>query len=68
MFFVGVLFGIGFETASEVGLLALAAVGPKGVPSSAVMILPLLFTSGMALVDTVDGLLVLLTVAAALLS
>jgi len=63
MFFVGVLFGIGFETASEVGLLALAAVGPKGVPSVAVMILPLLFTSGMALVDTCDGLLVLLTFA-----
>lgn len=61
MYFVGVLFGLGFETASEVGLLALAAVGPKDVPAPLVMLLPALFTSGMALVDTCDGLLVLFT-------
>ncbi len=63
MYFVGVLFGLGFETASEVGLLALAAVGPKDVPAPLVMLLPALFTSGMALVDTCDGLLVLFTFA-----
>ena len=65
MYVVGVLFGLGFETASEVGLLALAAVGPKDVPAPVVMLLPALFTSGMALVDTCDGLLVLLTFAKA---
>ena len=65
MYVVGVLFGLGFETASEVGLLALAAVGPKDVPAPLVMLLPALFTSGMALVDTCDGLLVLLTFAKA---
>ena len=57
------MFGLGFETASEVGLLALAAVGPKDVPAPLVMLLPALFTSGMALVDTCDGLLVLFTFA-----
>ena len=65
MYPVGLLFGLGFDTASEVGLLALAAVGREGVPPALVLVLPLLFTAGMALVDTCDGLLVLLTFAKA---
>ena len=58
MYPVGLLFGLGFDTASEVGLLALAAVGREGVPPALVLVLPLLFTAGMALVDTCDSLLV----------
>ena len=70
MYPVGFLFGLGFDTASEVGLLALAALGGAGaadggpaVPAVLVMLLPALFAAGMALVDTCDGLLVLLALA-----
>ena len=67
MYPVGFLFGLGFDTASEVGLLALAALGgagaADGVPAVLVMLLPALFAAGMALVDTCDGLLVLLALA-----
>ena len=67
MYPVGFLFGLGFDTASEVGLLALAALGgagaADGVPAVLVMLLPALFAAGMALVDTSDGLLVLLALA-----
>jgi high-affinity nickel-transport protein len=67
MYLVGFLFGLGFDTASEVGLLALAALGggtaEDGVPPVLVMLLPALFAAGMALVDTCDGLLVLLALA-----
>ena len=70
MYYVGFLFGLGFDTASEVGLLALAALGGAGaadggpaVPAVLVMLLPALFAAGMALVDTCDGLLVLLALA-----
>lgn len=61
MYPVGFLFGLGFDTASEVGLLALAALSE--VPAVLVMLLPALFAAGMALVDTCDGLLVLLALA-----
>ncbi len=61
MYPVGFLFGLGFDTASEVGLLALAALSE--VPPVLVMLLPALFAGGMALVDTCDGLLVLLALA-----
>jgi high-affinity nickel-transport protein len=54
---LGVLFGLGFDTATEVGLLVLAtgAVG-AGVPLWAILSLPLLFAAGMALFDTLDGI------------
>ena len=58
MYPMGVLFGLGFDTASEVGLLALttaAATGEGGAPVGAVLALPLLFTAGMTLMDTTDG-------------
>ncbi len=64
MYPVGVLFGLGFDTASEVGLLALtgaAATGHTGssgaqhLPFMAILALPLLFTAGMSLMDTTDG-------------
>ena len=63
MYPVGVLFGLGFDTASEVGLLALAATGRKGVPAPLVLVLPFLFTAGMALVDTADSVLVVVAFA-----
>ena len=53
---VGALFGLGFDTASEVALLVLAgsaAVG--GLPFYAVLSLPILFAAGMCLFDTIDG-------------
>ena len=56
MYPLGVLFGLGFDTASEVGLLAIAAgVATHHVPFLAVISLPLLFAAGMSLMDTVDG-------------
>jgi high-affinity nickel-transport protein len=56
MFFVGVLFGIGFDTASEVGILSMSAVfASAGRPLIDVMILPLVFSSGMVLLDSTDG-------------
>ena len=56
MYPVGLLFGLGFDTASEIGLLALAAgVATHHVPFLAVISLPLLFAAGMSLMDTADG-------------
>jgi len=58
MYPLGLLFGLGFDTASEVGLLALSATASMGnVPVPAVLSLPILFTAGMALMDTTDGVL-----------
>ncbi len=57
MFAVGLLFGLGFDTATEVALLALAGNGAAaGVPWYAVLTLPVLFAAGMSVMDTVDGL------------
>src|SRR4051794_33594627 len=56
MYPLGVLFGLGFDTATEVGLLALAAgVATHQVPLLAIISLPLLFAAGMCLMDTIDG-------------
>jgi len=56
MYPLGVLFGLGFDTATEVGLLALAAgVASHSVPFLAVLSLPILFAAGMSLMDTADG-------------
>ena len=53
---VGVLFGLGFDTASEVGLLAITAGAATGhVPPLAIVALPCLFAAGMSLMDTADG-------------
>jgi high-affinity nickel-transport protein len=60
MFPLGVLFGLGFDTATEVGILGIAALeAGKGLPVYAIMVFPLLFTAGMCLLDTTDGVLML---------
>jgi high-affinity nickel-transport protein len=60
MYPVGVLFGLGFDTATEVGLLGIAAFeAGKGLPVAYILIFPLLFTAGMCLIDTTDGILML---------
>src|SRR5258706_1577493 len=60
MYPLGVLFGLGFDTASEVALLGLAATsGASHVPIAYILILPALFAAGMSLVDTTDGVLML---------
>ena len=62
MFPLGMLFGLGFDTATEVALLVLAGTGAAaGMPWYAVFVLPLLFAAGMSLLDFLDG--VFMTVA-----
>ncbi len=56
MYPVGLLFGLGFDTATEIALLATAgAAAGAGLPWYAVLCLPLLFAAGMSLLDTIDG-------------
>ena len=58
MYPLGMLFGIGFDTATEVGLLVLAGgAAASGLPFYAVACLPILFAAGMTLFDTLDGAL-----------
>jgi nickel/cobalt transporter (NiCoT) family protein len=58
MYPLGVLFGLGFDTASEVGLLAMTAGAVAGdLPVPAVLCLPILFAAGMTVMDTTDGIL-----------
>ena len=56
MFPIGVLFGLGFDTATEVALLVLAGTSAAaGLPWYAILCLPVLFAAGMSLLDTIDG-------------
>src|ERR1700761_9220735 len=56
MYPIGVLFGLGFDTATEVALLVLAGTrAAAGLPWYAILCLPVLFTAGMCLLDTIDG-------------
>ena len=56
MYPIGVLFGLGFDTATEVALLFLAAgAAGAGLPFYAILCLPILFAAGMSLLDTLDG-------------
>lgn len=58
MYPLGLLFGLGFDTATEVGLLAIAATGAsKGLPFWCVLLFPMLFAAGMCLIDTTDSVL-----------
>ena len=56
MYPIGVLFGLGFDTATEVGLLAITAGAATGrIAPLAILALPILFAAGMSLMDTADG-------------
>ena len=56
MYPVGVVFGLGFDTATEVALLATTALlASRSLPWYSIMCLPVLFTAGMCLMDTIDG-------------
>ncbi|OSD07399.1 NicO-domain-containing protein [Trametes coccinea BRFM310] len=64
MYPVGVLFGFGFDTASSIALLAISAIakrGPDGsqIPPGYIVVLPLLFTVGMTLIDSLDSIIML---------
>ncbi|HEY0295673.1 MAG TPA: HoxN/HupN/NixA family nickel/cobalt transporter [Bordetella sp.] len=60
MYFLGFLFGLGFDTATEVGLLGISAAGAaQGMPLWSILVFPALFTAGMTLVDTTDSILML---------
>jgi nickel/cobalt transporter (NiCoT) family protein len=60
MYPLGFLFGLGFDTATEIGLLGIsAAEASRGLPIWSIMVFPALFTAGMTLIDTTDGILML---------
>jgi high-affinity nickel-transport protein len=60
MYFLGFLFGLGFDTATEIGLLGLSATGAtQGMPIWSILVFPALFTAGMTLLDTTDSILML---------
>ncbi len=60
MYPLGILFGLGFDTATEVGILGLsAAEASKGLPLWSILVFPALFTAGMTLIDTTDSVLML---------
>jgi high-affinity nickel-transport protein len=60
MYPLGVLFGLGFDTATEVGLLGISATeASKGLPVWSIMVFPALFTAGMMLIDSTDSILML---------
>jgi len=57
---LGFLFALGFDTASEIAILGISASElSTGLPAAKIMIFPMLFTAGMTLVDTTDGVLML---------
>ncbi|MEW9586447.1 HoxN/HupN/NixA family nickel/cobalt transporter [Paraburkholderia sp. DGU8] len=60
MYPLGVLFGLGFDTASEIGLLGVSATqASHGVPIWSIMVFPTLFMAGMSLIDATDSILML---------
>jgi high-affinity nickel-transport protein len=60
MYPLGVLFGLGFDTATEIALLGIsAAEASKGLPLWSIMAFPALFAAGMSLIDTTDNVLML---------
>lgn len=60
MYPLGFLFGLGFDTATEIGLLGISAAGAtQGLPIWTIVVFPVLFTVGMSLIDTTDSILML---------
>jgi high-affinity nickel-transport protein len=60
MYPLGILFGLGFDTATEIGVLGIsAAEASKGLSLWAILVFPVLFAAGMSLIDTTDNILML---------
>jgi high-affinity nickel-transport protein len=60
MYPLGILFGLGFDTATEIGLLGISATqASQGLPIWSILVFPALFTAGMTLIDTTDSVLML---------
>ena len=60
MYPLGILFGLGFDTATEIGLLGISAVeASKGLSLLSILVFPALFAAGMSLIDTTDNVLML---------
>ncbi|CAI3953464.1 HoxN/HupN/NixA family nickel/cobalt transporter [Commensalibacter papalotli (ex Botero et al. 2024)] len=60
MFPLGILFGLSFDTATEVSMFGVAAAqATQGVPIESILVFPVLFAAGMSLIDTSDGILML---------
>jgi len=60
MYLLGFLFGLGFDTATEVGLLGISATeASQGLPIWSILVFPTLFAAGMVLIDATDGILML---------
>ena len=60
MYPLGFLFGLGFDTATEIGVLGISAAGAaSGLPIWSILVFPTLFTAGMTLIDTTDSVLML---------
>ncbi len=59
LFPIGLLFALGFDTASEISLFGLSAQASSTVPNWSLLIFPALFAAGMTLIDTTDGVLMI---------
>ena len=60
MYPLGLLFGLGFDTATEIGLLGISAEeAVRGLSFAAILVFPMLFAAGMSLIDTADNILML---------
>jgi high-affinity nickel-transport protein len=60
LYLIGLLFGLGFDTASEVAILSISgSTGATGMPFSVLIVVPIAFAIGMALLDTLDGVMML---------
>lgn len=60
MYPLGVMFGLGFDTSSEIALLGISAISAsQGTSIWLILLFPVLFTSGMCLLDTIDGALMM---------
>lgn len=60
MYLLGLLFGLGFDTATEIGVLGIsAAEAAKGLSFWSILVFPILFAAGMSLIDTTDNILML---------
>lgn len=57
MYAIGILFGLGFDTATTIGLFVVGGGAALTAPWFVVLVLPILFTAGMTLIDTLDGVI-----------